>query len=65
VKDYSIIKNRKTKQIPERTSLHCSGRYGKRHPFMICHKMLIASIGLKNKNRPTKVLQMFHSLLFK
>jgi len=31
---------------------HCSARYGKQHPFMIHHKMLIASIGLKNKNRP-------------
>jgi len=33
---------------------HCSGRYGKGHPFMICHKMLIPSIGLKNKRTTHK-----------
>jgi hypothetical protein len=33
---------------------HCSGRYGKRHPFMICDKMLIVSIGLKNKRTTHK-----------
>jgi len=31
---------------------HCSVRYGKRHPFMIRHEMLIALIGLENKNHP-------------
>jgi hypothetical protein len=65
MKDYSIIKNRKAKQILKRTSFPLQWKVWKTTSFHDLPQNVDNLKRLEKQKLTHQVLQMFHSLLFK